>query len=266
MIRLPAVSGTFYPSDPGELGRQIDRFSPPSEKISALACVVPHAGYLYSGGVAGAVYASLRIPARCILLGPRHFPRGERMAILTRGFFRTPLGDAPIDEELASELARRDPRLREDAVAHEREHSLEVQIPFLQRHRPEVRIVPVALATDRYPALEELGRAVAQTVAAQGEPVLLVASSDLNHYESEAVTRKKDELAIARMLALDPRGLYDTVRKEEISMCGYAAATAMLVAARELGATEATLVLHATSGDVNGDRAQVVGYAGIVVR
>ncbi len=266
MIRLPAVSGSFYPSDPGELARQVDLLSPASEKISAIACVVPHAGYVYSGHVAGAVYSSLRIPSRCILLGPRHFPRGERMAILSRGAFRTPLGDAPIDEELAADMARRYPRLREDAVAHEREHSLEVQIPFLQRHAPDVRIVPVTLASDRYPALEELGRALAQTVSAQAEPVLLVASSDMNHYESEAVTRKKDEQAIARMLALDPRGLYDTVRNEEISMCGYAAVVAMLVAARELGAPEATLVRHATSGDVNGDRTRVVGYAGIIVR
>jgi AmmeMemoRadiSam system protein B len=266
MIRPPAVAGTFYPSDPRALARQIAEFcADGAPKMPALACVVPHAGYMYSGHVAGAVYAALEIPPRCILLGPRHFPRGESMAILTEGSFETPFGDAPIDAPLARELARACPRLREDAVAHEREHSLEVQIPFLQKLVKDFRFVPVVLGTDRYPVLEELGHAVAQVVAAQGEPVLVIASSDMNHYESESVTRAKDERAIARILSLDPRGLYDTVRNEEISMCGYAATVAMLVAVRELGATEARLVRYATSGDITGDREQVVGYAGVIV-
>jgi AmmeMemoRadiSam system protein B len=156
--------------------------------------------------------------------------------------------------------------LREDAVAHEREHCLEVQLPFLQRLAGDFRFVPVVLGTDRYPVIEELGRAIARVVEAQREPVLVIASSDMNHYESDAITRVKDEHAIARILGLDPRGLYDTVRGEEITMCGYAATVAMLVAVREMGAQEARLVRYATSGDVNGDREQVVGYAGIVVR
>jgi MEMO1 family protein len=270
MIRPPAVAGTFYPSDPRALARQIAEFcADGGPKTKALGCVVPHAGYAYSGHVAGAVYASLEIPARSILLGPRHFPGGESMAILTEGSFETPFGEAPIDSALARELARACPRLREDTVAHQREHSLEVQIPFLQKLVKDFRFVPVVLGTDRYPVLEELGRAVAQVVTAEkrrGEPVLIIASSDMNHYESDAITRAKDERAIARILSLDPRGLYDTVRNEQISMCGYAATVAMLVAVRELGATEARLVRYATSGDINGDREQVVGYAGIVLR
>jgi AmmeMemoRadiSam system protein B len=266
MIRPPAVAGTFYPSDSRALARQIAEFCADGvPKAKALGCVVPHAGYMYSGHVAGAVYAAIEIPARCILLGPRHFPRGESMAILTEGSFKTPLGDAPIDSSLARELARACPRLREDTVAHEREHSLEVQIPFLQKLVKDFRFVPVVLGTDRYPVLEELGHAVAEVVAAQGEPVLVIASSDMNHYESDSITRAKDERAIARILSLDPRGLYDTVRNEEISMCGYAATVAMLVAVRELGATEARLVRYATSGDITGDREQVVGYAGVIV-
>ncbi len=187
------------------------------------------------------------------------------MAILTEGSFTTPLGEARIDAELAAELARACPLLREDGVAHEREHSLEVQLPFLQRTGADFRFVPVLLATDRYGEMEELGRAVAQVVKAQSEPVLVIASSDMNHYESDAITRVKDGRAIARILALDPRGLYDTVRGEGITMCGYAATVAMLVAARELGAKEATLVRYATSGDVTGDLDEVVGYAGIIV-
>jgi AmmeMemoRadiSam system protein B len=266
MIRPPAVAGRFYPSDPQELARQIQECtSGATKKTRAIACVVPHAGYAYSGRVAGAVYSGLKIPARCILLGPRHYPQGQPMAILTEGSFQTPFGEAQIDAAMASDLANACPSLREDAVAHAREHSLEVQLPFLQRIAGQFRFVPVVLATDRFAAIEELGRAVAEVVKAQSQPTLVIASSDMNHYESDAVTRVKDRKAIARILALDPRGLYDTVRGEGITMCGYAATVAMLVAARELGAKETTLVRYATSGDVTGDLDEVVGYAGMII-
>jgi MEMO1 family protein len=289
VIRPPAVAGRFYPSSPEELGSLVDAFvsfaalsEPKSNKIVARACVVPHAGYIYSGRVAGAVYASVEIPSRCILLGPRHSPRGEPLAILTEGAFATPLGDARIDSVLAQKLAHAFPKLRDDALAHEGEHSLEVQIPFLQRLAKDLRFVPVVLATDRYGVLEELGHALAEVVAAAeqepaGGKVLIVASSDMNHYESDAITRAKDERAVRQILALDPQGLYDTVRKESISMCGYAATVAMLVAVRQLrkmppgasgltgDATEPRLVRYETSGDVSGDRERVVGYAGIVI-
>jgi hypothetical protein len=156
-------------------------------------------------------------------------------------------------------------------VAHEREHSLEVQIPFLQRLRPDFQFVPVVLGTDRYARMEELGQAVAQVVKQRalqspGESVLVIASTDMNHYESEAITRAKDELAIARILELDAAGLYGVVRSAGISMCGYAATVAMVVAMREMGALQAELVRYATSGEVNGDHDQVVGYAGCMVR
>jgi MEMO1 family protein len=266
MIRKPAVSGRFYPSDPKELAREIEQYVPRrADKIVARGCVVPHAGYMYSGHVAGAVYSSLAIPSRCILLGPRHFPRGEAMAILSDGSWQTPLGEAQIDTSLAGEIVRACPRLREDFVAHEREHSLEVQIPFLQQLAADFRFVPIVLGTDRYPPLEELGRAVAQVAGAQSDPVLVVASTDMNHYESDAITRSKDGKAIARILALDPRGLYDTVRFDGISMCGYAATVAMLVAMRQLGAKKAELVRYATSGDITGERDEVVGYAGMII-
>jgi AmmeMemoRadiSam system protein B len=267
MIRLPAVAGSFYSADPKQLTRDVDQYvAGAAEKIHALGCVIPHAGYMYSGHVAGAVCSSMRIPPRCILLGPRHYPRGEPMAILSEGSWQTPLGEAQIDTALARALVHACPRLREDAVAHQPEHSLEVQLPFLQRLVPDFRFVPVVLGTDRYPLLEELGHAVAEVIAAQKEPVLVIASSDMNHYESDAITRVKDNRAIAQILALDPRGLYDTVRSEGITMCGYAATVAMLVAVLDLGATKAQLIRYATSGDIFGDRDQVVGYAGIVVR
>jgi len=267
MLRPPAVAGRFYSADARDLARQINDLCPGgTEKLQARGCVVPHAGYSYSGQVAGAVYSSLQIPAQCILIGPRHFPRGEAMAILTEGSWQTPFGEAQIDSALAAELAKACPQLREDPVAHEREHSLEVQLPFLQQLGKDVRFVPVVLGTDRYTDLENLGKAMAKVVEAQREPVLLIASSDMNHYENDALTRVKDKLAIDRILALEARGLYDTVRSEGITMCGYAAAVAMLVALQKLGAKEAKLIRYATSGDITGDLDEVVGYAGIILR
>jgi len=267
MIRLPAVSGRFYPSDEKKLALEIEKYtSSANDKSFARGCVVPHAGYLYSGHVAGAVYSAIEIPARCILLGPRHFPGGEAMAIISEGSWRTPFGDAQIDSELAAELKRACPLLREDRVAHKREHSLEVQIPFLQQLAANLRFVPVVLATQRYQDLETLGHAVARVIAAHTEPVVLIASTDMNHYESDAITRTKDHKAIDRILALDPRGLYDMVRSEGITMCGYAATAAMLIAMRDLGAKDAELIRYATSGDITGDWDQVVGYAGIIIR
>ena len=267
MIRPPAVSGRFYPSDEKKLALEIEKYTSSANKKSfARGCVVPHAGYLYSGHVAGAVYSEIEIPARCILLGPRHFPGGEAMAIISEGSWRTPFGDAQIDSELAAELKRACPLLREDRMAHEREHSLEVQIPFLQQLAANLRFVPVVLATQRYQDLETLGHAVARVIEAHTEPVVLIASTDMNHYESDAITRTKDHKAIDRMLALDPRGLYDLVRSEGITMCGYAATAAMLIAMRDLGAKDAELIRYATSGDITGDWDQVVGYAGIIIR
>ena len=269
MIRQPAVAGRFYPSDEKKLALEIEQYTASAnknKKVFARGCVVPHAGYMYSGHVAEAVYSAVEIPAGCILLGPRHFPGGKAMAIISEGSWRTPFGEAQIDSELAEELKRVCPLLREDRVAHEREHSLEVQIPFLQQLAKNPLFVPVVLATQRYPELESLGHAAAQVIAAHSEPVLLIASTDMNHYESEAITRVKDQKAIERILALDPRGLYDTVRSEEITMCGYAATVAMLIAMRDLGAKDAELIRYATSGDITGDGDEVVGYAGIVIR
>jgi MEMO1 family protein len=269
VIRSPAVAGSFYPADRAKLAEQVDSFLAATSEVAprrAVACLVPHAGYMYSGQVAGAVYARLDLPARFILLGPRHYPRGAQMAILSEGAWSTPLGDAQLDAALAAALRDTCPLLREDSVAHEREHAIEVQLPFLQRRTGDFRFVPIALGNVRYDELEMLGRAVAKVVAAAPEPVLIVASSDMNHYESDDITRVKDAKALDRVLALDPRGLADVVTREQISMCGVAAAVSAIIAARELGAAEAELVRYATSADVSADREEVVGYAGVIIR
>jgi hypothetical protein len=173
---------------------------------------------------------------------------------------------APIDHPLAEKVVRAFPLLREDAVAHGTEHSLEVQLPFLQRLAPSFAFVPIVIGPAQWEPLEALGHALASVVAAEREPVLLIASSDMNHYESDAITREKDRKAIDQILALDARKLFDTVREEKISMCGYAAAVSVLIAARESGATQAELVRYANSGEVNGDLREVVGYAGIIIK
>lgn len=267
MVRPPAVAGRFYPADPTELTAQIRRFTEqahPAPKKKVKACLVPHAGYLYSGHVAGAVYAAVELPQRVVILGVRHFPRGQPVAILSSGAWRTPLGDAPVDAALAGGLREACPLLREDAVAHSTEHSLEVQIPFLQILAAGFTFVPVALGTLRFEDLAAIGEALAQLLENEKEEILILASSDMNHYESDAVTRRKDHHAIERLLALDARGLYDTCLREEISMCGLGPAVSMLTALRQLGAHHAELVRYATSGDVSGDRDEVVGYAGMI--
>jgi MEMO1 family protein len=268
MIRPPAVAGRFYPEEPARLRDTVDSLlsvTGSEQKTYVRACVVPHAGYMYSGRVAAEVYGRIEVPSRIILVGPRHFPRGASLAILSDGAWQTPLGTAPIDRLLAEKILRAFPLLREDAVAHSSEHSLEVQLPFLQRIVPAFSFVPIVIGPAQFDQLEQLGEALAGVIAAESEPVLLVASTDMNHYESDAVTRFKDRKAIEQILALNPRKLFETVRDEKISMCGYGATVAVLKAARELGATRAELIRYATSGEVNGDMSEVVGYAGIVI-
>ena len=264
-VRPPAVAGRFYPGDPRALLADVQSFlSTRQITRPALGCVVPHAGYVYSGHVAGAVFATLDLPKRFIILCPNHTGRGTPLSIMSRGSWQTPLGQALIDEELAETLKRQFPLLSENAEAHRTEHAIEVELPFLQALRAEFTFVPIALGTGQFKLLADLGEAIAQVVGK--ERVLVIASSDMNHYESDSVTRVKDHKAIERVLALDPAGLHEVVMKENISMCGFGPAIAMLTAAKRLGATSAELIRYATSGDVSGDRDMVVGYAGMVVR
>ena len=266
-IREPAVAGRFYPGNRDKLLADIRSYTPrrEGEKLPAIGCVVPHAGYMYSGHVAGAVYERLTLPQRYIILCPNHTGVGHPLAMFTEGEWQTPLGSVPVDRELAEALAHSFSLLGVDHAAHRSEHALEVQLPFLQALVPQFQFVPIAIGTDRFEVLAALGESIAKTVTAIDDHVLVIASSDMNHYENDADTRVKDSLAIERMLALDPKGLYSVVHAENISMCGYGPAVAMMTAAKRLGATRAELIKYATSGDVSGDRDMVVGYAGIAV-
>ncbi len=270
IVRHPAVAGRFYAGDPDDLRTEVRGYLSQARFIHqtplrALGCIAPHAGYMYSGHVAGAVFARVEVPTRCIVLCPNHTGVGRALAMMSDGAWQTPLGDVPIDAALAGALKQRFPALQEDSTAHRAEHAAEVELPFLLLRQPELRFIPIALGTGQFEVLEQLGKALADVIAAQSDPILIVASSDMNHYESDVVTRAKDHRAIERILTLDPRGLFDVVTQQDISMCGFGPAVAMLAAARQLGAKSAELVKYATSGDVSGDRDMVVGYAGVAV-
>jgi len=230
-VREAAVAGQFYPGSKTELLREVQGFlgSGLKKKIRALGVIAPHAGYIYSGAVAGAVYAHVEVPRRVIVLCPNHTGMGEPLSIMSAGSFRTPLGEIEIDAPLAEALKKEFPLLREDSAAQAREHAVEVQLPFLQAARSDVKFVPITVGTGQFEVLTALGVVLAKVIAECGDPVLIVASSDMNHYEDDAETRVKDALAL------------------------------------RLGATSAELVKYATSGDVSGDREHVVGYAGIAI-
>ena len=279
-VRTPAVAGRFYPGRAEDLLREVREFTSPSKtpietgRIDAIGCVAPHAGYIYCGSVAGAVYSRLKIPERCVILCPNHTGKGRPLAIMANTTWQTPLGEVAADADMAARLLRRFPALQEDSAAHRAEHAIEVQLPFLQASRPELKIVPIAIGTSDFDVLRGLGETLADVIADHHEEdqkterqakVLIIASSDMNHYESDTITRIKDHKAIERVLAMDARGLWEVVLNEDISMCGFGPTVVMLTAAKLLGATSATLVKYATSGDVSGDYESVVGYAGIIV-
>jgi AmmeMemoRadiSam system protein B len=268
MSRGPAVAGTFYPGDEKTLRTDLEQLTggrrpPPAPR--GLALMVPHAGYIYSGPVAAATYTSACLARRVIVLGPNHTGRGQPIALMHRGAWRTPLGEATLDDELAGGVLSHCDAARIDEIAHRREHSLEVQIPFLQHLLDGLRFLPICVGTMQLSLLLDLGRAVAEAVREAGQDVLLVLSSDMSHYLPAAVAKGEDEKALAPILALDPERLHRVVVESGITMCGVAPVVAGLEAARRLGAQEARLVAYDHSGTRSGDHDSVVGYAGVAV-
>ncbi len=266
MIREPAVAGQFYSASSVALRRTVDSFLEKcGSRVDAKSIVCPHAGYVYSGAVAGAVYSVVKLPKRLIVLGPNHTGRGVALSLHPAGEWLTPLGNVAIDEDINRRLLKECAGLREDRAAHLHEHSIEVQIPFLQALARDFRFSAICVGTTDFTALDALGHAMARVVRDLEEPVLIVASSDMTHYESAEAAREKDRLAIEQVVAVDPRGLYRMVIERDISMCGFAPTVAALTASRDLGATSGRLIRYANSGDISGDYHSVVGYAGIVV-
>ena len=269
MLRHAAVAGQFYKGSPDSLRKQVQAFTDPAaKKTKALGIVSPHAGLIYSGAVAGAVYSRIELPNTLVLIGPNHTGLGTAVSLMSKGIWETPLGSVAIDEPLAASILAGSSRIREDSLAHLHEHSLEVQLPFIQYLKKDCKIVPIQMLDTRLDTCLEVGRAIGEAIISRGQGAelpLVIASSDMSHYEQAAVAKEKDFKAIQKILDLDPEGLYSVVKEYGITMCGYGPAVAMLVACKLLGATKAELVKYANSGEVSGDYGQVVGYAGIVV-
>jgi MEMO1 family protein len=285
-VRPPAVSGRFYPKDPVELratvatlladARRPHPRSPsphaergPGGEVAAAAAIAPHAGYIYSGPTAAKVFARVTIPGLVIILAPNHTGISGAEADVSlweAGAFRTPLGDVPVDADAAQALREIAHGMVDvDHDAHRAEHAIEVELPFLQMLRADVRIVPLVIASDQWQPARLLGEVLARLVQAAGEPVLLLASSDLNHYEPAAISEHKDHAALEAVRALDGEELLARCTRERISMCGRGPAAVVLAAARALGANRAEVVDYRHSGWISGDNERVVGYAGVVI-
>jgi len=274
-VRPPAVSGRFYPSDPAELRATVAtlladarRAVGPTDR-QAVGVIVPHAGYVYSGPTAAAVFARVTIPGLVIILAPNHTgisAAKSGVSLWEVGAFHTPLGDVPVDADAARALREISNGLVDvDHDAHRAEHAVEVELPFLQMSRSDVRIVPLVISWDAWEPARLLGEILARLAQAAGEAVLLLASSDLNHYEPAAVSERKDEAALAAIRALDGAELLARCKRERISMCGRGPAAIVIAAARALGAKHAEVVDYRHSGWVSGDNARVVGYAGVLI-
>ncbi|MBT6345277.1 MAG: AmmeMemoRadiSam system protein B [Nitrospina sp.] len=265
--RQPAVAGRFYPAKYEALVQEVEtNIESHANKYSALGIVVPHAGYMYSGSVAGAVYSRIEIPETVILIGPNHTGRGETISLMTEGVWAMPMGEVSIDTDLAQTICEETPLAKVDASAHRFEHSLETQLPFLQYFKKDLKMVPICLKRLQVSTCKALAEAIVRAVKRLRRSVLLVASSDMTHYESQSVAQAKDDKVIACIENCNPAELYETVRSEKITMCGVNPVTVMLWCCEGLGATEAERVKYMTSGDVSGDKDKVVGYAGMIIR
>lgn len=265
--RSPAVSGQFYYGSASKLTNQVEHcLDKHAQREKVIGVVAPHAGLMYSGSVAGAVYSAIEFPETFLLMGPNHTGLGAQVSLMDTGEWEIPTAVFAIDEKLARRIAMNVPLVSKDTQAHMFEHSLEVQLPFIAYFSKEKKIVPLAVLSASLEQCKSIGEGIARAVREVDYAVVMVASSDMSHYVPDGMARKKDKMAIDKMLSLDAEGLYETVSKERISMCGCLPVTIMLFAAKALGARSARLIRYTTSAEVSGDYDHVVGYAGIVVR
>jgi AmmeMemoRadiSam system protein B/AmmeMemoRadiSam system protein A len=266
MIRKPVVAGQFYPGTSSQLKAMIEAFvDEKAAKEEVIGLVSPHAGYVYSGPVAGAVISKVKFKDTFVIMGPSHTGMGRPFSIMTQGTWETPLGKVEIDSELGKQILATSSHLEEDNVAHQYEHSIEVQLPFLQYFKPDIRIVPIMLAYAGGDIYKEIGKELAKAIKASNKGVVIMASSDMTHYEPQETAQEKDTQAIQAILDLNEDELLRRVDELNISMCGKAPTVSLISAAKGLGATGAELVRYQTSGDTTGDYSAVVGYAGVII-
>ncbi|MFA5308265.1 MAG: AmmeMemoRadiSam system protein B [Dehalococcoidales bacterium] len=267
MIRNPSVAGYFYPGSKNELretvARYIDKNAP---KVEAVGLLAPHAGYQYSGAVAGATISRVNFKDTFIIMGPTHSGLGKPFSVMPEGTWRTPLGDVEVDAVLARKIIDLSEYAEADYAAHEDEHAVEVQLPFLQYLKPDVRIVPIILAGAAVTIYKEIGHAIAAAIKETGHEAVLLASGDMTHREPASVAKEKDMKAVAAMLALDEDELTRLYHNLHITMCAHGPVATLIVAAKELGATGGELVKYMNSGDATGDYDEVVAYAGVIFK
>lgn len=266
IIRKPAVAGSFYPGSKKELEEMIaGMVNGKATRQEVMGLVCPHAGYIYSGPVAGAALSRVRLTDTFIIMGPNHTGLGKPFAVMASGTWETPMGNVEIDSELAGKLLGNSAYLEEDAAAHLREHSIEVQLPFLQYFKKDVKIVPIVLSHAAGSVYKEIGAEIAEVLNGLGREVVILASSDMTHYEPEDQARGKDHSAVEAILSLDEDALLGRIAEQNITMCGYGPVAALISAAKAMGARRAELVRYQTSGEASGDYSSVVGYAGIII-
>ncbi len=266
MRREASVDGLFYPRDKDALRRQLQEFLKGADgSVEAKVVIAPHAGYIYSGGIAGQAYRQISIPDTVVVMSPNHTGLGTRASIMSSGEWMTPLGTVKIDETLSELLLKRIDLLMDDAAAHIKEHAIEVHLPFLQYLNPSVRLVPITLWHLGLDECRILGEGLKEVITEYKERVLVVASTDMSHYENHEIAQKKDRLAIEKILNIDPEGLYNVVTKNSISMCGVIPTTVALYYARATGAKDAWMCAYGTSGEKSGDFNSVVGYVSVII-
>lgn len=272
MIRDACVAGQFYELDPGGLNSQIGGMvDPGAKREAALGVMSPHAGYMYSGRVAAMVFSRIEPVDTYVILGPNHTGAGPDFSIMKEGVWRLPSGEVRIDSNLAKDILVNSRQLSDDILAHQHEHSVEVQLPFIQYFNPELQFVPITIrhyppTEDFLKVLGDIAAAIAAAVKGIHEKVMIVASSDLTHYESQEKAKINDKAAMDAILAMDEKRLFKEVDTKKISMCGYGPVAVMLMACKLLGAKKAENVGYMTSADATGDYGSVVGYGGIVVK
>ena len=270
MIRKAVVAGQFYPGSKNSLLKEVERLVDKKQgcgKVDAMGVFSPHAGYIYSGPVAGKVFSAIKPKSTYVIMGPSHTGLGAPFAISPSDLWRTPLGEVKTDRALADEILRNSKYVTYDELPHAHEHSIEVQLPFLQFIQKGFKFVPMVISYGTIDVYREVGRSLAKSlkVLNMEKDVTIIASSDMTHYEPQESAKRKDSIAIKAMLELNEEELTREVSEFDISMCGYAPAIVMLTAVKELGAKSASLLKYMTSGDITGDYSSVVGYAGIVI-
>ena len=266
MTRKPVVAGQFYPQTEASLRKMLSKLvDTGSEKQDVKGVIMPHAGYVYSGHVAGTTVSKVELKKTAIILGTNHTGSGEPFSIMTKESWMTPLGEVKIDIEIAGSILKESALLKEDSLAHLHEHSIEVEVPFLQYLKSDIKIVPIVVSSRDIKEYQQLGREIAEGFKKVGRAAFFVASTDFTHYEPRLAAEEKDRLAIDAILGLDEEKLFQVVKENNISMCGLAPTCTLIGICKNLGAKKAGLVKYQTSGDITGDHASVVGYGGILI-